>query len=171
MAKSKEKEAKRNNKIIGTNNAEFEKYVFKILIIFIGVLLFLTAFYFITVGIVSGDKQEENAETAIQYEQILAGSSFGMRDQEYLVAYYDFSDEDLAELSSVIYNYSYMGIFKLYSVDMSEGFNKKYVSENSNISPENASELAIDGPTLIKIVDGSCVDYIEGTDAIIDYLN
>ena len=64
-----------------------------------------------------------------------------------------------------------MGIFKLYSVDMSEGFNKKYVSENSNTSPENASELAIDGPTLIKIVDGSCVDYIEGTDAIIDYLN
>lgn len=160
-------------KSIEKKESGFEKDIFKVLCIMFGVLLFLAIFYFITIAIVS-DKEEENdtEETVIQYEQILAGSSFNMKDDEYLVVYYDFSDEELAELTSAVYNYGYSGFSILYKVDMSDGFNKKYIAEDSsNKNPGSASDLAINGPTLIKIVDGKCVDYIEGNEKIIDYLN
>lgn len=160
-------------KSIEKKESGFEKDIFKVICIMFGVLLFLAIFYFITVAIVS-DKEEakDDQETVIQYEQILAGSSFNMKDDEYLVVYYDFSDEELAELTSVVYNYSYSGLSTLYKVDMSDGFNKKYIAEDSsNRNPESASDLAINGPTIIKIIDGKCVDYIEGNDMVIEYLS
>lgn len=160
-------------KNIEKKESGFEKDIFKVLCIMFGVLLFLAIFYFITVAIVSDEEEvKDKEETEIQYEQILAGSSFSMKDDEYLVVYYDFSDEKLAELTSVVYNYGYSGFSKLYKVDMSDGFNKKYIVEDdSNKAPKGVSDLAINGPTLIKFVDGECVDYVEGNDKIIDYLN
>ena len=176
MAKSKGtrniKEKKNDKRKIEQRNIDFEKYVFKILVIFIGVLLFLAIFYFITVGIVSNkDDEDNNDETTIQYQEILAGSSFNMSDSEYYVVYYEFDDEELADFTSTIYNYSYMGTYKLYTVNMNDGFNKKYVAEDdSNPTPGDASDLAIKGPTLIKVIEGDCVEYVEGVDKITDYL-
>lgn len=174
----KKMSSKKNNRNQVKRNIEkkesgFEKEIYKVLCIMFGVLLFLAVFYFITVAIVS-DKEEtkDDEETAIQYEQILAGSSFNMKDDEYLVVYYDFSDEELAELTSVVYNYSYSLDSILYKVDMSDGFNKKYIAEDeSNKNPESSSDLKINGPTLIKIIDKKCVEYIEGNDKIIEYLS
>ena len=173
----KKKYNKRNNrnkvkKSIEKMHSGIESEAFKVIAIMVGVLLFLAVFYFITVGIVSDKEETDNKEeTAIQYEQILAGSSFNMKDSEYLVVYYDFSDEELAGLTEAV-DYGYSGIIKLYKVDMNDGFNKKYMAEeNLNKKPNSASELTIKGPTLIKIIDGKCVEYIEGMQEIIDYLN
>lgn len=173
----KKKSNKRNNrnrakKSIEQMHSVIEKEVFKVIAIIVGVLLFLAIFYFITVGIVSDKEETDNKEqTAIQYEQILAGSSFNMKDSEYLVVYFDFSDEELSELTEAV-DYGYSGINKLYKVDMNDGFNKKYMAEeNLNKQPSSASELTINGPTLIKIVDRKCVEYVEGMQEIIDYLS
>ena len=170
--KRKSNRSKERKKIENINSG-VEKDVFKILWIIFGVLLFLAIFYLITVAIVSDDSEDESSdETVIQYDEILAGSSFNMRGSEYLVIYYDSTDDDLTELTNAVYNYTYYGTLRLYSVDMNDGFNKKYATdEESNKEPTSASELAINGPTLIKISDGNCIEYIEGNESIIDYLS
>lgn len=173
MAKSKKNNVKKEvDKRIEQVDSGVEKNIFKILCIVFGVLLFLSIFYFLTIMIVSNDsKDNEKEETAIQYEKILAGSSFNMKDTEYLVVYYDTSDTELADLAEAVYNYGYLK-GALYTVDMGDGFNKKYIADDkSNSKPEAITDLAIKGPTLIRFVDGNCVEYIEGVDSIISYLN
>ena len=54
---------------------------------------------------------------------------------------------------------------------MSEGLNKKYTGEESNSNPKKASDIVINGPTLIKVKNGKVIEYIEGTESISDYLN
>lgn len=161
------------NKKIEKQSSGVENYWLKIVKILFLVLIFLSAFYLLTIAIVGNDSSDNKpVETAIQYEEILAGSSFTMRESEYLVVYYDFTDEELSELSSVITSYSYLeDSLKLYTVDMSNGFNSNYLTEDkSNKTPEVAEDLAINGPTLIKIKEGKVTEYIEELDSIIEYL-
>lgn len=146
--------------------------IYKTLKIIFAVIVFLGIFYLVTVALVDYKSNEADPEEAsIQYDEILAGSSFTMRDDEYLVAYYDFNDEELSDLSYAISSYSYSGSKRLYIVDMSNGFNTNYVSDKSNKNVKNVSELAINGPTLILIKDGKVSDYIEGSEKIVDYLS
>lgn len=175
MAKSKStKSIKKDiNKKIEKQPSVVENEWLKIIKIAFIVLIFLSAFYLLTIVIVGNDSSNDNpVETTIQYEEILAGSSFTMRESEYLVVYYDFTDEKLSELSSVITSYGYLDdSLKLYTVDMSNGFNSNYLAEDkSNKTPEVAGDLAISGPTLIKIKEGKATKYIEGLDSIIEYL-
>lgn len=180
MAKSKSKNVKSNKKGTVKRKAVDKKIdnmasstsnellkLFRILFI---VIVVLGAFYLLTVAIVGSDKEEE-AETAIQYEEILAGSSFNMRDSEYVVVYYDFTDTELSDLASQIYSYSYTGEYRLYTVDMSKGFNKPYVTgEDSDKTPNSAEDLLIKGPTLIKFNEGKVEKYVEGLDEVLEYL-
>jgi len=176
MAKSKntKKNIKKNvNKEIDKMESNVSKEILKFLRVIFAVVVVLSAFYLLTLFILGKDdtSSEELKEATIQYDEILAGSSFGMKEDKYVVCYYDYSDEELSELTSVLYNYSYNGKYRLYTVDMGNGFNKPYASENkSNTKPASASDLAIKGPTLIKFVDGKVEQYYEGVDAIIGYL-
>lgn len=159
------------NKKIDSMKSNTLNELFKVLKLLFIVIVILSLFYLLTVKIVGMDSKEKNVETQIQYQEILAGSSFSMNSNEYLVVYYDFKDTKLSNLASSIYNYTYSGKDKLYLVDMSNGFNKDFIaSEKSNTKPKNASDLLINGPTLIKITDGSVSEYIEGVEKIIDYL-
>lgn len=171
---SKKKNSKNDiAKKIDNVESSTEKQMINVLKIIFVVLVFLSAFYLLTLMIVSDDDKndDESLETAIQYEEILAGSSLTMNDSEYLVVYYDFSDAGLSELSSAISSYNSIGSLRIYTVDMSNGFNSKYVSsDKSNVEPESAKDLLINGPTLIKISDGKVAEYIEGTDEVINYL-
>lgn len=144
--------------------------IYKFLKIVFGVMVFLAVFYLITVFVVGRDTIEEKKDVTIQYEEILAGSSFTMRDDEYVVVYYDFSDSEMSSLYSALTDYSTNGSKRLYTVDMSNGFNKVYVSEKSNSNPTKASELAIADVTLIYFKDGKVSRYVEGSDEVISYL-
>ena len=53
---------------------------------------------------------------------------------------------------------------------MSNGLNKSYSGEESNKNPTKASDIVINGPTLIKFSGNEVVDYIEGVDNIKSYL-
>ena len=182
MAKSKSKNVKSNkkdtvknskkvvNKKIDEMSSSTSNELLKLFRILFIVIVVLGAFYLLTVAIVGSDKEEE-VETAIQYEEILAGSSFNMRDSEYVVVYYDFTDTELSELTSQIYSYSYTGKYRLYTVDMSNGFNKPYVTgEDSDKEPNSAEDLLIKGPTLIKFNEGKVEKYVEGLDKVLEYL-
>lgn len=144
----------------------------KFIKLFVIVLVVLGLFYLLTIAILDNDNGDKKAqESVIQYDEILAGSSFDMNSDEYFVVYYDYTDTNLADLAMQVYNYTYSGSVKLYSVNMNAGFNKPFVAEeSSNTSPKNVNELSIKGPTLIKFVNGAVVEYIEGSENIISKL-
>lgn len=146
-----------------------------IFIVILIVLIFLGIFYLITVKVTdsdTGNSDDEEVETEIQTEEILVGSSFNRAGDEYLVVYYDKSDSALSSIGSKIYEYrNKTERIPLYEADMSNVFNKEYVTDkDTNKEPKEASEIMINGATLIRFKDGKVVDYIEGQDSILDYL-
>ncbi len=168
----KRREDERTKEKIEHVDSNFNNDIYKILKIFLGVIIFLGAFYLLTSFVLGRDEKSDNdkVEATIQYDEILAGSSFSMKPEKYLVVYYDFSDSELSDLASKVYDYTYSGSKTIYTVDMSNGFNKSYINEKSNKNPANASELAINGPTLIYFKEGKVNKYIEGSEDIIEYL-
>ena len=55
---------------------------------------------------------------------------------------------------------------------MSSALNKSHAtSGESNHNPTNASELSINGPTLIVFSNHTIEDYLEGEEAITNYFN
>ena len=176
MGKNKTKNIEKNiKKEIEEKDGNGE--VISLLLITISVLLFLGLFYLLTV-VILGDKsdnkkaEEETNEVEIQFDEVLVGSSFSIKDEEYFVLYYEFENEDInTELSSLVSNYRMSNESPyLYVVNMSDALNSKSISDKSKKDANNASELKINGPTLIKFEAGKIDDYIEGIDDITDEL-
>ncbi len=161
----------------------------KIIVVCIIICVFC-AFYFLTVFISkdssssssnssntsttssSSSSNSLSSSTSISYDNIVIGRSFSMEDSTYLVLYYDGSDSDLSStVSTLVSTYknkdSHLPIYK---VDMSDGLNKNYSSDDSNTNPSSVEDMHINGLTLIKFVDNKVDEYIEGQDSISDYL-
>lgn len=177
MANKKKKTTKSVNKKLDNVNTSFKEEGFKVLKILISVLVFFGIFYLLTVYLTNRDtsdttSSEEVNDVVIQYEEILAGSSFSVDKDEYLVVYYDKSSEELkSDMTTLISNYEGKEEhLSIYTVDMSSAFNKEFISNQSNKTPNNISELEINGSTLIKFSNGNVVDYVEGYDSIAAYL-
>ena len=96
-----------------------------------------------------------------------------MGDGEYLVLYYDESNKDINnEMSSLVNTYKNSSDhLTIYTVNMNSPFNSKYSSTSSNTNPSNASEMKINGPTLIKFGNNKVEEYIEGSEDISNYLS
>ncbi len=151
----------------------------KIVIILIVVFSFFS-FYLLTVTIVNKNKNVENKssndsiEPTISYDKIIAGRSFSMGDDEYYVIYYDSSDKENSSIySELVSTYKAKGdSIPIYFVDMADGLNKNFsTTDESNKTPTEASDLLINGPTLIRINDGKVISYIEGEINIKNSLN
>lgn len=144
----------------------------------IGIICFLLLFYLLAVYITTknseptdSDTQDENVETAISYTTTIVGRSLSMKDGDYLVLFYDASDDDLSSTYGGLVS-NYAGELSIYTVDMSSSFNKTYVtSEESNRNPESESDFKINGPTLIRVSDHKVAEYIEGEESITSYLS
>ena len=152
------------------------------IIIILVVLIVFGLVYLLTVQITKKEETKEEEETVtISYEKILAGSSFSMRDGEYIVVYYNMSTkeddsihEDMNSIASEIS--TYLGNHSdayLYRVDLGSSLNKSILTDSDevNTNPNSASELKMKNPTLIKFNEKKVVEYIQGKDEIIDYLS
>lgn len=179
MAKNKKhkknmKEKEKVENIVGSNDNWYGK-----IIVILVVVCVLCLFYLLTVHITSKEsssstEKETTEEVQIQYNEILVGSTFKKSDDKYFVLYYDMSDAEVAQnVSSAISGYEAKeDALPLYVVDMSNVMNKKYVATaGSNKNPKDASSIAIDGVTLIRVKDGKVDKYIESEDEVIDYLS
>ena len=169
MGKKNSKKIEKDIEVEIDNNVGKEAK--RLLVTTLIVLLFLGGFYLMTVAILKNDIKEpetEELEVEIQFDEILIGRSFSLTDNTYYVLYYEFDDEEInSNLSSLVYNYrSSNKDILLYTVNMSNAFNSSFLSEESNKNAENASELKIAGPTLIKFVDGKISRYVENMDDI-----
>lgn len=167
------KSNKNNKKVEKKDNNE----VFKIIKTLVIVLVVLGIFYLLTVYITSKKedkyvKEETTGSADIGYQEILAGSSFSIDDNEYIVVYYDMSDDKLkSDITTLISSYeSNKDHLPIYTVNMNSAFNKKYKGSNSNTKPNSLEELSINGPTLIKFNNKEVEDYIENYDNIKGYL-
>ncbi len=151
------------------NNISMSKAITVLLV----VIIIIVIVYFVA-AIVMGEitfKKNDKVAT-IQYENILAGSTFKQHDKEYIVVYYDFKGNDASEIDSSISTYKSVTSSKaLYKVDLSLKQNKIYTTDkNSNKKPIKATDLKIKGSTLLHIKDNKVITYIEGIDNIKDYL-
>lgn len=176
MAKGKRNTRKQNLKKIESVGG-FDGDIKGRIITVICILLFFGAFYLLTLYITNknSDKTDDDKEKVVEisYDTIMLGRSLSMSDGEYLVICYDKSNEDISSTySSLVSTYkSKSEHLTIYTVDMSNGFNKGYVTDGeSNKNPETVDAMAINGPTLIKVNENKVVEYIEGQDAITSYL-
>ena len=185
---SKNNKVKKNtsNKKIVDNKKKIENVsdgldedIVKKIYLVLAIVVFFCLFYILTIYITnknsddnSTNNDSETSEVSISYENIIAGRSFSMGEEEYLVLYYDKTDEELSStVLDIIDSYSQKeDKLKMYIVDMHDALNSSYSSDESNTHPTNATEIKINGPTLIKFSNKEVSLYLEGTDNISDYL-
>lgn len=172
MANNK-KQTSKGKEIMRSLDKENNISVKNAFIVLISVLVVIALVYFIAAIIMGEIKFKEEKEiNEIQYETILAGSTFKKQDKEYIVVYYDFNANDASGLDSTITTYKEQSKAKaLYKVDLSLKQNASYQTETtSNKNPKTAKDLKVKGPTLIHICDGKVKAYVEGKEKIQDYL-
>ena len=172
------KNSKNNKKEKNINKIEHEttmdSSIKNKIFIVIGILVFLLAFYLLTLYITNKnnpkkDDTDTKEKITFSYDEILLGRSLSMQDDEYLVLFYDKSDEKQSEIYDQLYN-DYKNKeehLSIYYVDMSSGLNKKFsTTEESNKNPSDVSDFLINGPTLIRINNHIVQDYYEGEESI-----
>ena len=167
MAKGKRNTKKVDNKknLKKVEEEIDESYSLKYKIIVVScVIIFLALFYLLAVHITNKNSASNSSNntnetsTTSDYSEILFGSTF---------------NSDLSsELNTTVTDYSTKDdSLTIYTVDMSNMYNKAYVTEeDTNKTPSNIDELRINGPTLIKITNGEVTSYVEGTESIKEYL-
>ena len=137
----------------------------------LGVLLFI-GISFITINIAKGNWNLFNSKnrkiTEIDSSQVIVGTMFNKEEGEYLVLAYDMNGEDKDLYSYVSQNYG--GTLVIYYLDLSSGFNKKFIGDSANIT-NDLSQLKFAGPTLLAINKDQIVESYVTEDAIINYLN
>lgn len=154
-----------------SNKGGLPSEVKKTIIIIVIALFLLVGMYFLTKVILNKDVEEDKImENTIQYDEILAGESFNQDEDEYYVIYYDSSNE-YSTISSLISSYQLNNSdTRLYSVDISNGMNKKYVTDEDIIT-DNASSLKVKDNTLLKFRNGEVSEVITDINEISNYLN
>lgn len=173
---TKKKTNNTSNKVIAEVKEEPE--ILNKIIIALCVLCFLGLFYLLAIYITnknsdSSSKKEQASSEVKDYSNIIFGESLNRNEKEYLVIYYDKSNEDVeSEISDSISSYKAKDEhLTIYTVDMSNMFNKGYVTnDETNKNPQSIDDIKINGTTVIKVSDGKIVEYTEGTDSVKDYL-
>ncbi len=169
---------KDKRKLYNTSKGETTD-IYNVLKVLGGVVAFFLIVYFgyaIFTGEISfGGKKDEETEAIIQDVEILAGTTFSRDKEEYMVLFYDQSDDNLVIFNTLYSRYNEeANHLKLYIVDLSNKFNESYLAkeeEKVNTNPKDASELKISGPTLIRIKDKKVTKYVSGIQNIKDYIS
>lgn len=151
-----------------SNSLEVKKLFIFILII---VVLF-GLFYVISLFIDKPDStkyQQEEDSAVIQYDEIILGTLLKQTEENYYVLVQ--KEENHSLYSIYIDQYKTKdGALKIYTSDLENPFNKKYISEASNFDFDAVSELRIKEDTLIKIENHKLTEYYEGKTDILNEL-
>lgn len=140
------------------------------------IVLLITAIFLIFYGItilVTDNRKEEQTPTdvTIQYDEILLSSLLEQPNSEYYVLVTK-EDDDYAGVYSV-YTSKYQSKenkLRLYTANLSNGFNSSYEAEESNTNTTKIEELKLKDSTLLKISNKKIVAAYEGSTKIIEHL-
>lgn len=135
------------------------------------VMYLVTALITGEIGFKKDKKNNETPATSIQYKEILAGEVFNRSENEYYVIFYKFDNKDASTVQTILDDYaSKEGSTKIYTVDLSKGFNKSIYTEGTTTPNVNTiTNLKVGNHTLIKIANGKNVSHVEGRLNISDY--
>ena len=173
---------KENKKISPNDNERAKKQhwytaneVNKLIGIFLVVVAVIAVFYGLTVLIkshASNDRVSKDTGVAvIQYDKILVGQILNQNKTAYyvLATYEDDGSKELYQFYIDGYTASEDAL-KIYSVDLSDSFNKQYIGDNSNFSFSDLKDIRFNKATLLKIENKQITEHYEGKDAIVEYL-
>lgn len=154
-----------------TNNSEFAKLI-KIVLIVTAVML---VFYLITLVATSkadkvnteeSTKTDEKTKTEIQYNYIMIGEMLNYGGTYYVLIEED-EDNRINEYSTLMETISANeDAPKVYTANLTDAFNKGYLSKEANYDVEDIADFRVTGTTLVKIVDNKISDTYETYDAI-----
>lgn len=135
----------------------------KIIII---LLMVFAVFYIITYFVTKEPKQAE-VEPTIQYKEIIVGNILNLKEDEYYVLV-QFEDDKYVELyKTYLNNYSTEKDSKpYYVVDMTVGFNKSYISAESNLNADKISDIKFSQTTLLKVKSNKIIEEYETNETI-----
>ena len=145
-----------------------DREVSTVIKITIGVILFI-GIAFCVINIANGTWNifsVKNVETEIDPNRVIVGTMLNKEDTEYLVLAYDMKEVMNDHYAALASNYN--GSTKLYLLDLSSGFNSKFVGEKANITSD-LEKLVFSGPTLMEIKEGKITKSYTDEKAIIDY--
>lgn len=151
---------------------EYTQSTKSIIITLVVVLVVFALFYGLTLFINDSSrklntKEPEVVEPEIGYLEILGDNTFIMSPHEYYVLFYDFEGPEAVYFEYLINKYSSVEGQYIYMVDLSKGFNSKFVSKETNKKAKKAGDLKVKDATLIKIEKGKNVEYTEGSSQVI----
>ncbi|MCI8347453.1 MAG: hypothetical protein HFJ12_05885 [Bacilli bacterium] len=169
-------EKRKQNKKIDTTKRVFAKEETKIIKCLVIVLIIFGFMYLVTTLILNHSEdsiyQKKKENTSIQYDEILLGTTFQKKDNEYLVLFYNVGLDTKGTYGTLISDYDAKErTIPIYYVDLGNAMNKSCLSSESNERATNASELKINDTTLIKFSNQNIEEYIVGEEEISNYLN
>lgn len=156
------KMSKNKMQIKEISTADEGSRLFKIIVI---ILILFAIFYFLT-GYVSKYMNKRNNQVdntpvtaIIQYDKIMIGEILNQSPSEYYVLL-NYSDDPYQSLyDSYITTYKNEGDhLDIYTVDLDDSFNKKYLSEEENLQPEKIADFRIQNKALLKVTDHKITD-------------
>lgn len=106
---------------------------------------------------------------AIDNKMVMVGTMFNKSDEEYLVLAYDMNDRNENDYYGALTE-NYYDSKTLYRLDLSSGFNSKFIGDKEVISSD-LTKLKIVGPTLFVIKGNSIVKTYNTEDSITEYFN
>lgn len=152
-----------------TNNSEENTMKRAIKIVALVVTFFLM--FYIATKLFSGDFFKSNEKPEYQREEILAGQTFTIQKEgEYLVVYYDTTDQDLSSITTAIDTYtSKYTKYNVYRVDLDEGLNQNFYAKDE-ASSYTTEKLLVKNPSIVRIKDGKVIYKAETKDKVVSYL-
>lgn len=172
IVKTKEVEKEKNTKeeFLLQNN-EMTNFI-KIILAVVGIVLVLYLVTYIINKNKYPDKEDEQIQASIQYDQILINKVLSQNKNEYYVLAKMKDDKYTETYDVYVGSYAYKeGALKIYTADLSSAFNKNYVSDESNLYVSNVDDIKFSKSTLIKISNGQVVEAYEGHENILGHLN
>lgn len=147
-----------------------DKEVYKVFKILLGVILFV-GLAFVLINIFNGNwnilTSKNKAATEIDPSMLIAGTLFNKEEDEYLVLAYDMKDEKQNFYGSLTSNYSNKTP-KLYYLDLSSGFNSKFIGDSPVIS-NDLNKLKFSGATLLLIKGDKIIKSTTEESAIVNF--
>ena len=161
------KKERRETQYLFNNESDIYKNLIRITL---GVILFVL-FVFCLINITKGNWNlfnKKNIETEqIDNRMVMVGTMFNKSDEEYLVLAYDMSNINDHNYYGYVSS-NYYGSKVLYYLDLSSGFNSKFVGNNENITSD-LNKLQFKGPTLLLIKGNQILKSYTNEDAITNY--
>ncbi len=138
--------------------------------VIVAILVIFVLFYLLTVVILNHRSSKIETNNSIEYTKILAGSTFKIKSNDYLVFFYDSTSDDSSDYAELVSKYrNKKKSLEIYTVDLNEGLNKRYISSDANKDVQSIKDLKVNGATIIRIKDHKNVSYV--AENFSDYLD